>query len=219
MIGGNINKCPVIEFMNGARENIIGRLRRDLAPAGDTAVGEKESLPSTNPESLEIVCERFTQALQKVGGRVIRCKKEELPAVLSQVFSSSGKVYIEPVPALHDCLYGNFLVEKDSVQCEGGITTCDALIAETGTVVLSGGEVQKRIASLVTRLHCVIAHAQQFITTLDEYISRLQKSDAGWSQKISALTFITGPSRTADIEKVLIQGMHGPGELVVVILD
>ncbi len=186
---------------------------------GDKGTEREESVQKTNSEPLEVLHKRFTDALEKVGGKVIRCAKEECHAILSNIFSASDRVCVESTPFLSDITYEGFSLEKDPAQCDGGITTCDALIAETGTVVLSGGENHKRVSSLMTRTHCIIARPEQCVSTLEEYFARLQRSDPDWMHKVSSLTFITGPSRTADIEKVLIQGMHGPRELVVVFIE
>lgn len=204
--------------MSTARENIMGRMRRVLAGVNAQAVVREEPSGETKPQSQEPLHDRFIAALEKVGGRGILCLKEELPAVLAKVFSPSDRVYVEPAPFLADVDIQGFALENDPDRCDGGITTCEALIAETGTVIIAGGENHKRVSSLVTRTHCIIARRDQCVSTLDDYITSLVRSDPGWPQRISALTFITGPSRTADIEKVLIQGMHGPRELVVVIV-
>jgi|GEM_PF-5355000 len=204
--------------MNSTRENIMSRIRRNLTAVDYATIEREKSLQQSNPESYEMLHKQFNDALEKVGGRVVRCTKKELPVILSQIFSKTDRVCVESTPYLHDISYEGFSLEGEPVQSEGGITTCDALIAETGTVILSGGENKKKVLSLITRTHCVIARPEQYVSTLEEYFARLQKSDVDWTHKTSSLTFITGTSRTADIEKILIKGMHGPRELIVVLV-
>ncbi len=205
--------------MNASRENILQRIRKNLSDIGEPATDVREHQAHGIPEEGEVLVDRFTRLLEKAGGRVIRCRKENLPAELAKIFSTAGAVWIEPQPFLEGVRSIAFPVENDLARCDGAVTTCDALIAETGTVILSRNEHRTRSSSLVIATHCVVASPDQIIPTLDEYLLQKKKSDPGWFHKTSALTLITGPSRTADIEKVLIQGMHGPRELVLVFIE
>ena len=98
-----------------------------------------------------------------------------------------------------------------------GITAVDYALADTGTLVLITGAGRARSASLLPPVHVAILKPQQIILGLDELIPRLNTS-AGLDLA-SAVTFITGPSRTADIELTLVVGVHGPQELHVVLFD
>jgi L-lactate dehydrogenase complex protein LldG len=210
----NGNTC-----MNASRENILQRIRKNLSDIGEQVTDVREHQAHGIPEEGEVLVNRFTRVLEKAGGRVIRCRKENLPAELAKIFSTARAVWIEPRPFLEGVRSESFPVGNDPARCDGAVTTCDALIAETGTVILSGGEYRKRVSSLIVATHCVVASSNQLMSTLDEYFIQCSKSDPSWSRTTSTLTLITGPSRTADIEKVLIQGMHGPRELVVVFIE
>jgi L-lactate dehydrogenase complex protein LldG len=98
-----------------------------------------------------------------------------------------------------------------------GITAVDYALADTGTLVLITGAGRARSVSLLPPVHVAILKPEQIIAGLDELIPRLNTS-AG-RDLASAVTFITGPSRTADIELTLVVGVHGPQELHVVLLD
>lgn len=98
-----------------------------------------------------------------------------------------------------------------------GITAVDYALADTGTLVLITGAGRARSVSLLPPVHVAILKPQQIIAGLDELIPRLNTS-AGRDLP-SAVTFITGPSRTADIELTLVVGVHGPQELHIVLLD
>src|SRR5262245_52514263 len=96
-----------------------------------------------------------------------------------------------------------------------GITTAQAAIAETGTLVLDSTRERNRLISLVPPVHIAIVEAAKIYSTLGETLSMLQSEN-----EISpVVTFITGPSRTADIELTLAIGVHGPQELYVIIYD
>jgi L-lactate dehydrogenase complex protein LldG len=220
MNGGTIiKKKNGKECMNASRENILRRIRKNLSDIGEPANDVREHQAHGIPEEGEVLVNRFTQLLEKAGGRVIRCRKENLPAELAKIFSTARAVWIEPQLSLEGVRSEAFPVGNDPARCDGAVTTCDALIAETGTVILSRGEHRRRVSSLIVATHCVVASPDQLVATLDEYFFQSTKSDPSWSRTTSTLTLITGPSRTADIEKVLIQGMHGPRELVLVFVE
>jgi L-lactate dehydrogenase complex protein LldG len=93
------------------------------------------------------------------------------------------------------------------------ITYCQAIIARTGSVIISADKPISRTHSIAADTHIVIAFQNQIKYDLADYISTIN------SEKISSmLTVISGPSRTADIEKTLVMGAHGPKELYVVII-
>lgn len=92
-----------------------------------------------------------------------------------------------------------------------GVTWADLAIAETGTVVLSAGLDRPRLASLAPPVHVVLVRKNDIVPHLEDAMERYG------SGRTSVL--ITGPSRTADIEGVLVRGVHGPGQLIVVCVD
>jgi L-lactate dehydrogenase complex protein LldG len=95
-----------------------------------------------------------------------------------------------------------------------GITGAQGAIAETGTLVLQSNCERHRLISLVPPVHISIIEASQLCLTLGEALSSLHRDGGDLSQ---AITFITGPSRTADIELTLAIGVHGPQKLFVII--
>lgn len=101
-----------------------------------------------------------------------------------------------------------------------GVTTVDYALADTGTLVLRTGPGRARSVSLLPPVHIALVKHDQIIPGLDELFPLLadQYSQSNGTPD-SALTFITGPSRTADIELTLVVGVHGPQELHVILLD
>jgi L-lactate utilization protein LutC len=92
-------------------------------------------------------------------------------------------------------------------QAEAGVTLCDAAIAETGSLLLSAGPGRQRLHSLVPPVHIVLLDPGQVVASLDEGLARLTGRTAA---------LVTGPSRTADVEGVIVMGVHGPKRLIVV---
>jgi len=94
-----------------------------------------------------------------------------------------------------------------------GITNAQAAIAETGTLVLDSSCERNRLVSVVPPVHIAIVAASRIYATLADVLALLQSG----KEVSPAITFITGPSRTADIELTLTIGVHGPKELHVII--
>ena len=102
---------------------------------------------------------------------------------------------------------------KDLFNLDVGITYAQAGIAETGTLVLDSSVERNRLVSLVPPVHIAILDAARIYATLGETLALLQSND----ELSPAITFITGPSRTGDIELTLTVGVHGPQELHVIV--
>jgi len=100
--------------------------------------------------------------------------------------------------------------------CDVGITSCDCAIAETGTLMMCSRPGQERVASLLPPMHIAIVEEQQIVPDLIDAMSRLQQSR--FESLPSNVTFITGPSKTGDIELQLTTGVHGPGKWLVIII-
>jgi L-lactate dehydrogenase complex protein LldG len=101
-----------------------------------------------------------------------------------------------------------------------GVTSVDYALADTGTLVLRAGHGRARSISLLPAVHIAVLKPGQIISGLDDLFPLLAETCERSSGSLdSALTFITGPSRTADIELTLVVGVHGPQELHVILLD
>jgi L-lactate utilization protein LutC len=97
------------------------------------------------------------------------------------------------------------------------VTGAEFLIAESGTIVVITGTQASRQISLLPEIHVVLATPQQIYPNLAEAFQVIQEEKR--THPASAITLITGPSRTADIEKVLIKGVHGPTRIVTIMLE
>ena len=91
------------------------------------------------------------------------------------------------------------------------ITFCEALVARTGSIIISSDKPKSRTHSIAADIHIVIAFKNQIMYDLSGYLNTIDQS----KNLPSLLTIISGPSRTADIEKTLVMGAHGPKELYV----
>ena len=100
--------------------------------------------------------------------------------------------------------------------CDVGITGCDALVAQTGTVLVTGRSAGGRALSVLPPHHVVLARREQLVPDLPAAFELLQTKYAG--NYPSFISLITGPSRTGDIERILVLGAHGPKKLTIICL-
>ena len=96
---------------------------------------------------------------------------------------------------------------------QAGITGCEFLIARTGSVIVSSSSESGRQMNVFPPVHIILAHVSQLIDFPEEAFSEIQNKYAEGLP--STISTITGPSRTADIEKTLVLGAHGPKEFLV----
>jgi len=107
------------------------------------------------------------------------------------------------------------------LEADAGISGANLAIAESGTLVLVSNEGNARLVTTLPPLHIALVTTEKFVETLEQATTLLKALIIGSSglKMTSYVSFITGPSRTTDIEKELITGVHGPEELHIVILD
>jgi L-lactate dehydrogenase complex protein LldG len=106
----------------------------------------------------------------------------------------------------------------DVRQDDGSVTTAHVLIADTGTVVVAAGPMAHRGATALPRVHIVVAHREQIVYSLGDALTRIIDV-AGNDGLPSDILFITGPSRTSDIEKTLVIPAQGPAALHVILIE
>jgi L-lactate utilization protein LutC len=134
----------------------------------------------------------FTERFERAGGELIA-----LDEAIALVKNSAAVKDADVDWPVHG--------QPDIWSAQIGITTARALIAETGSILVDSGEGRTRLASLVPEIHLVLARRSQVVPRLEEAIALLGKRNAA---------LITGPSRTADIEGILVRGVHGPKRLL-----
>lgn len=199
-----------------AREEILSKISQTRQAKNQTISLSEEPVASGLKVPEGDLTLAFKNSIELVQGECIICEsKEELDKALMQ-FISEEKLedkltYAPSIEAMAKQL--DLKSIEDLSQIKAGITTCDLLVAQTGTAILTAKENRKILG--LSPIHIIIAEKSQLRRTLDEATKEIaQKYGNGLP---SQLTFITGPSRTADIEKTLILGAHGPKRLVVFI--
>ena len=205
---------------NPARASILGSIRTHLAASARFDLHEPHQVHRDNPVILSK--SNFKESVESVNGHCI--VTADVTGALEQIITELGaqRIAISDNPEVKRLLYATDLeIEElgiapdahDIFRFDVGISTAQAAIAETGTLVLDSTCERHRLVSLVPPVHIAIINASSICQTLSEALALLRKD-----KEISpAVTFITGPSRTADIELTLTIGVHGPQELFVIV--
>lgn len=161
----------------------------------------------------------FKNELESISGKCYICNNDsdqffQLKNFLFEqnilsVFCRDAKV-IDLLEKNHISVTSN---ELDFENMQVGITTCDFLIARTGSIIVNSATPSGRQMNVFPPIHVILANATQLLDyPEDAYKATQEKYKNNWPSTIAT---ITGPSRTADIEKTLVLGAHGPKELVV----
>ena len=218
-----------------ARDAIMQSIRSNLAASVGIVHSEHAIVPdrgeSSPEEESRSPIERFRERLESVGGHcdVVQSEDEAARALSALINDLQGKDAAKRI-ALSDALaVSNFTrgIAADEISAcpapadlfnfDVGITMAQAAIAETGTLVLDGESEQHRLVSLLPPVHIAVVYARDVVVTIGDALARLHNNEA--QQLSRAITFITGPSRTADIELTLTIGVHGPKELYVIVIN
>ena len=101
----------------------------------------------------------------------------------------------------------------DLESCDAGLTECDALVAQTGSVLVTSRSAGGRALSVLPPHHVVLARREQLVPGLPDAFALLKQRYSG--QYPSMISIVTGPSRTGDIERILVLGAHGPKKLTI----
>lgn len=192
--------------MEIARDNILQRVRAALrveAHQPPAPTSAPVFAPVSNAEA------RFLEEFAALKGELIE-NGENLrgfmtgsPKIATDGSDLVGKMVGEPNASVREC--------------DLGVTGCDCLVSQTGSIIVSTHSAGGRALSVLPPVHLVIARRDQIVPDLAAAMALLRKRyDAHWP---SALSVITGPSRTADIEKILVMGAHGPKRLVLYFAD
>lgn len=201
---------------------MLKKIRKALLEKRDHPYPNLEESPlyKKDDELLEV---QFAEQLTAVSGHFIFC--ENGMDFIENILDLADKFKWRKIycwePELQDLLdqfeFPFYKTDKDFEMAEVGLTLCEALIARNGSVMLSNQNAAGRRLSIFPHHHIVIAKTGQLVADLKDAFTLIRNKYG--SQIPSMISTITGPSRTADIEKTLVLGAHGPKELFVFLID
>jgi L-lactate dehydrogenase complex protein LldG len=209
--------------MTNAREEILARVRNSLGPTR-TVTGHRDYRrhgTHTRDERADL----FARRVSAYRATVLRAPRAGVQSTVESACLQSGARRLG-VPAGFPAQWrprGVETVDDDALdvmeldRLDGILTACELAIAETGTIVLaSDADSGRRALTLVPDLHICIVDADQIVELVPEAIARL---GAVVRDMRRALTLVSGPSATSDIELDRVEGVHGPRKLTVVIVE
>ena len=223
---------------NGSREKILRRIREALAvkaparhlagavtgtsdhrpqdwlPPVPSSLAKRIALFEKNSLDLKTDVRRCADASAVAGELAALARENGWRSVGSHHFALGN----EPVSALGlPVVFTDEPYETaDLERCDAGISGCDCLVAQTGGILVTSASAGGRVLSVLPPHHVVIASSAQLVGDLSDAFAVLRKS---YGSPPAFASFITGPSRTGDIERILVLGAHGPKKLTVLLVQ
>jgi len=205
-----------------SKESILKKIRKALSHSTPLPFPQSEANQSVFPsaaDELEVV---FAEQFNALGGRFIFCvNRQELAFQFNSLIQKSDWQNVYCIESKIKELVGSSLEErftdKDLADCDVGVTGCECLVARTGSIVMSTAQSSGRTTSVYAPIHICIAFTSQLVYEVKDALTLLKEKYN--DRPPSLITFATGPSRTADIEKTLVVGVHGPKEVYCFLVD
>jgi len=209
---------------NTSKEQVLKAVRKALIHKSevDYSASESDTEIYTTPaeESLELL---FANVFRSLKGNFIFCEKKEdfakMLASLIQEHKWENIFCSEPeiITMLEKGGISFLSGEKDFLSANVGITFCEFLVARTGSIIVSSRQKSGRRLPVYSNIHITVAYTSQLVYNLKDAFRELKKKyEPGFPSQV---TTITGPSQTADIEKTLVNGAHGPKEVFLFLID
>ena len=204
-----------------AKEQILARIRKGLSngsfqmPFPEVDKYNVQDYYTKSDLSLE---EQYAEEFIKLGGKFVFCDDEQqLLDNIHSLYDQKGWTEIlcaeERIMTLCENNRLEFVhpADRNNDSADACITGCEVLVARTGSALFSSKQNLGRIASAYYPVHIIVAYANQIVADIPDALAHIKDK---YSDNIpSMINLNTGPSRTADIEKTLVVGVHGPGEV------
>ena len=209
-----------------SRDNILHRVRTALGRSAGQAVTPPPPVYIRVPEvDMETRVAGMMARVESLAGTTqrvntpARARDFVAAAIEGKTAVASNAPYLQEcgITSLPGVRSGIRDVEELTQVCAAadiGITSADYALADTGTLVMLASPREARLVSLLPPMHIAVVPQDRILTGLDELFSVLPRP----ADQTSSMVLITGPSRTADIEQILVRGVHGPGQICVVIV-
>lgn len=193
---------------------MLRRIRQALSNPVPLPFSQSEGTASVYKTQQDDEAIIFAEEFTKLQGNFAFCPSEnDLIKQLDKLIKERcwTNVYCREEKFFH--MFETFSLEPyhDLASCDVSITGCEYLVSRTGTIVMSTAQQSGRTTSVYAPVHICIAYNSQLVYDLKDALQFLKVKYAG--NMPSMITFASGPSRTADIEKTLVTGVHGPKEV------
>lgn len=206
-----------------SREKILKKIRNALINKTDKPaipIDYESDIYISTGESLDLV---FAKEFTNIAGKFVYCQNEnEFISLLISLINEKrwGKIFCIDEVLKSFLKHGGISFtceEADFKNMKVGITRCEYLIARLGSVMVSSKQASGRRLNIFPESHIVLAYSSQLVPDIKDALKNIRKKyEIDFPSLISV---ISGPSRTADIEKTLVMGAHGPKDLYVFLID
>jgi L-lactate dehydrogenase complex protein LldG len=195
--------------VSAAKENILKRIRQALSNPVPLPFPQSEGTTSVFLPPTDDLGVLFAQQFTAIQGKFAFCADEK--EMLQQLELLITEKKWATIFCKEDKWNEQFSNTINLPGCDAAITGCEFLIARTGSIVMSTAQQSGRTVSVYAPIHICIAYTNQLVYDIKESLQLMKEKYA--SRVPSLISFATGPSRTADIEKTLVTGVHGPKEV------
>ena len=204
-----------------ARESILKKIRQALTKPTSLPFPEIENKPVFPPAQQELEIQ-FAEAFTRLQGNFSFCLDEAELVHQLQVLAERkqwSKWFCNQQAIKQSFGKNNWPFQwfNQLAECQVSITGCEALVARTGSIVLSSMSSGGRTPSVYAPAHICIGYTRQLVYDIGDALQQLQIKYG--ENMPSLISFASGPSRTADIEKTLVTGVHGPKEVYCFLLE
>jgi len=205
---------------SNARDTILKKIKQALKQSVPVPFPATQPLPPYPALQQEPALE-FAEKFTNLQGRFSYCSSEaELVTQLNALAEKRKwkKIFCREI-ALREMLNANGFPSNyhpTLADCDAAITGCEYLVARTGSILLSSAGESGRTVSVYAPIHICIAYTRQVVEDISDGLEKVLLQNPTYP---SLLTLATGPSRTADIEKTLVVGVHGPKEVFCFLID
>jgi L-lactate dehydrogenase complex protein LldG len=206
-----------------SRQKVLKKIRDALIEQTEPLYPIIDNESAIYPEITEPLDVTFAEAFVKTGGKFVYCESEDefLAVLQSFILEKDWPVLFCYDEHLQDLLKRDGIPFESSwssfTEARLGITRCEFLVARLGTVMVSSKTNPGRKIHVFPETHLIVGYTSQLLPDLKQAFQELKKKYP--DEYPSMISLITGPSRTADIEKTLIIGAHGPKEVYVFLID
>jgi len=209
-----------------SRDNILHKVRTALGRSAGQAVAAPPEVRLRVPEvAMEARIASFITRLEVLAGKAVRvgsmaeARDFDTAAIAGKTAAASNAPYlvecgVAALPGVRTGITGLAELRDVCAKVDIGITSADYALSDTGTLVMIASPAEARLMSLLPPAHLAVIPKERILTGLDELFTIVPNP----AEITSSMVLITGPSRTADIEQILVRGVHGPGQVTVVIV-
>lgn len=215
--------CHSVEQQTTSKEKILKKVRQALIFKSKSRYGNIDlDSPVFAIAEGESLYETFAREFTTVAGQFVICENKF--DFIDKFITLCERRKLKQIACYDDALQHElgdigiaYLDQKQPIEkMQAAITSCESLIARTGSVVVTSGK-NSRVLTIYPPIHIVVAYTSQVVLDMKDALQMIRNK---YGKTVpSMISVISGPSRTGDIEKTIVIGAHGPKEVFVFLID